>query len=227
MSKQTIYSSKGLKSTKTIELNSSVFDISKFSHELIKSTYTASLSNSRQNLAVTKTRGLVRGSNIKPWRQKGTGRARVGSKRTPLWRGGGIIFGPTGQENYSVKVNKKARSTAIRQALSSKNNAKQLLVIDALELKEPKTALFKQIVDNLKLIDSKFVLFIDDKLDPNTVLASNNLSNVFLCTASHLLLKNVIDADYLVITSAAINELNDRLAVIKKPTSKPKEQLVT
>ena len=94
------------------------------------------LANGRENLAVAKTRGLVRGGGKKPWKQKGTGRARFGSSRVPIWRGGGITFGPTGQENYSKQMNTKAKRLAIRQALSLANDAGKLIVIEDSYLKK-------------------------------------------------------------------------------------------
>jgi large subunit ribosomal protein L4 len=95
-----------------------VFGVEIKNHELLKSAYVAYLANGRGNLAVTKTRGLVSGGGRKPWRQKGTGRARFGSSRNPIWRGGGIAFGPTGEENYSHKLPVAQKRQAIRQALS-------------------------------------------------------------------------------------------------------------
>src|SRR5215207_2186678 len=98
------YTKAGTKATTPAKLDKSVFGVSPNSHELLKSAYTMYLANGRENNAVTKTRGLVRGGDKKPWKQKGTGRARFGSSRVPIWRGGGITFGPTGQENYTHKL---------------------------------------------------------------------------------------------------------------------------
>src|SRR5687767_4981175 len=102
------YTSKGTKATTPVKLDKEVFGIEVTSHQLLKDVYTAYLANGRRNLAVTKTRGLVSGGGKKPWKQKGTGRARFGSSRVPIWRGGGITFGPTGNENYSKNINIKA-----------------------------------------------------------------------------------------------------------------------
>src|SRR4051812_6031887 len=101
------YTKAGTKATTPAKLDKAVFGLDVNNHELIKAAYTAYLANGRENLAVTKTRGLVRGGGKKPWKQKGTGRARFGSSRVPIWRGGGITFGPTGQENYSKSLNTK------------------------------------------------------------------------------------------------------------------------
>src|SRR5882757_6002067 len=112
------YTKSGTKATTAAKLDKAVFGVEVKNHELLKQAYVTYLANGRENLAVTKTRGLVSGGGKKPWKQKGTGRARFGSTRNPIWRGGGIAFGPTGNENYSIKVNVGAKRQAIRQALS-------------------------------------------------------------------------------------------------------------
>src|SRR5437763_282483 len=112
----------GTKATTPAKLDKAVFGVEVTNHELLKIAYNAYSANGRSNLARTKTRGQVIGSNIKPWRQKGTGRARVGSRYNPIWRGGGIVFGPTGNENYSKQLNSKAVRLAVRQALSLNAN---------------------------------------------------------------------------------------------------------
>src|SRR5438034_30161 len=106
------YTKAGTKATTAAKLDKAVFGLEVGNHELLKSAYTAYLANGRDNLAVTKTRGEVRGGGKKPWKQKGTGRARFGSSRVPIWRGGGITFGPTGLENYSKSMNTKAKRQA-------------------------------------------------------------------------------------------------------------------
>ena len=108
----------GTKATTPAKLDKAVFGVDITSHDLLKQAYLAYLANGRLNLAVTKTRGDVRGGGKKPWRQKGTGRARFGSSRNPIWRGGGITFGPTGHENYTHKLPTQTKRLAIRQALS-------------------------------------------------------------------------------------------------------------
>src|SRR5580692_6269259 len=134
------YTAAGAKATTPAKLNKAVFGVEVTSHELLKAAYTAYLGNSRMNLAVTKTRGLVSGGGRKPWKQKGTGRARFGSSRTPIWRGGGITFGPTGEENYSKQMNVKAKRLAIRQALSLAAEAGKISVIEDVQIKSGKTA---------------------------------------------------------------------------------------
>src|SRR6202012_2575170 len=101
-----------------VRLSKDVFGVAAKNHELLKQAYVTYLANGRENLAITKTRGLVSGGGKKPWKQKGTGRARFGSTRNPIWTGGGIVFGPTGEENYIKQLNIKAKRVAIRQALT-------------------------------------------------------------------------------------------------------------
>src|SRR3989344_4341487 len=112
------YTKSGAKASSPAKLDKAVFGLKVDNHQLLKEAYLAHLSNSRSNLAKTKKRGEVRGGGAKPWRQKGTGRARVGSIRSPIWTGGGVTFGPTGSENYNRRINTKAKRQALRQALS-------------------------------------------------------------------------------------------------------------
>src|SRR5580658_8625959 len=109
------YTALGTKATTAIKLDPLVFSVEAKNHELLKAAYLTHLASSRDNLAVTKTRGLVSGGGRKPWKQKGTGRARFGSTRNPIWRGGGVAFGPTGEENYTKSLNAKAKRVAVRQ----------------------------------------------------------------------------------------------------------------
>src|SRR5215813_5453673 len=112
------FTKSGTKATSAAKLDKVVFGVVPENHELLKLAYTAYLANGRENLAVTKKRGEVSGGGKKPWKQKGTGRARFGSSRNPIWRGGGIVFGPTGEENYTKKMHTSAKRQALRQALS-------------------------------------------------------------------------------------------------------------
>ena len=134
------YTKSGTKATTAAKLDASVFAVMPENHELLKLAYTAYLANGRGNLAQVKTRGLVRGGGKKPWKQKGTGRARFGSTRNPIWRGGGIVFGPTGEENYTKKIATNAKRQAIRQALSLAAHEGRIKVVEAIESKDGKVA---------------------------------------------------------------------------------------
>ena len=125
------FTSTGSKATTAAKLDKSVFEVIPTNYELLKQAYLSHDANERQNLAVTKTRGLVSGGGKKPWKQKGTGRARFGSSRVPIWRGGGVVFGPTGLENYTIKLHTNAKHTAVRQALSLKAQAGSLIIVDS------------------------------------------------------------------------------------------------
>src|SRR5271154_4341636 len=130
------FTTAGAKATTAAKLDKAVFGVEITNHELLKAAYVAYLANGRGNNAVTKTRGLVSGGGKKPWRQKGTGRARFGSSRNPIWRGGGITFGPTGEENYTKQLNVKAKRLAIRQALSLSSASNKVVVIEDIVSKE-------------------------------------------------------------------------------------------
>jgi len=163
-----VFDAKG-KEVEKIELDSKVFD-GKVNSSLVHQAVVTFLANQRKGLAKTKTRGQVRGGGTKPWRQKGTGRARVGSIRSPIWRGGGVTFGPTKRSYYKV-LPKKMKILALKSALNLKLSEKKLLVIDDLAVKSHKTKEFAKILDNLKLGDQKVNLVLE-KLENDTKLSS-------------------------------------------------------
>ena len=134
------YTKAGTKATVAAKLDKSIFGLEVKNHELLKQTYVAYVSNGRNSHATTKTRGLISGGGRKPWKQKGTGRARFGSSRNPIWRGGGIVFGPTGGENHTKKVPTTAKRTALRQALSMAANENHIIVIEDFANKDAKVS---------------------------------------------------------------------------------------
>ena len=137
----------------------------------------AKMANARQASASTKTRSEVSGGGRKPWRQKGTGNARQGSIRATQWRGGGIVFGPTPNRNYTKKVNKKEKRLALKSALSYKVLDKELLVVDAIKFESNKTKEMVNLLEKLNLTNKK-VLVVLDELNENICLSSRNLANV-------------------------------------------------
>ena len=163
--------------------------------------------NFRQGTADTKTRSEVSGGGRKPWRQKGTGRARQGSTRAPHWIKGGIVFGPH-PRSYAIKMNRKERRLALKSALAYKAIESKLIVIDKLEVSN-KTKDFKAILNNLK-IDKK-VLFVVDELNDDVILSSRNLNNVLLLTVEELNVYDIVCADTLVITEKAVKQLEEVL----------------
>lgn len=201
------YTNSGTKATTAVKLDKSVFGIEVTNHELLKQAYLAYLANGRANLAVTKTRGLVSGGGKKPWKQKGTGRARFGSSRVPIWRGGGITFGPTGEENYTVKINVKAKRQAIRQALSVK--ADNISVIETFECKEGKVKPVIALLD--KLGATKNTVIVVSVKDQLAERATNNLSNVKVVQARYLNVYDVLNADSIIISKESLEIISDWL----------------
>lgn len=201
------YTKTGTKAATAAKLDAHVFGVKPENHELIKAAYVAYLANGRENLAITKTRGLVRGGGKKPWKQKGTGRARFGSTRNPIWRGGGIVFGPTGQENYSKQLNLKAKRQALRQALSLK--ADNVKVIETFECKDGKV---KPTVDLLKKIEATGnVLLVVSAKDELVERATRNLPNVKATDARYLNVFDVLNADHLVISQQSLAIISEWL----------------
>ena len=184
----------------SVKLPKAVFDVKVENHELLKLAYDSYLANSRQASATTLQRGEVRGGGKKPWRQKGTGRARFGSIRNPIWRGGGVVFGPRGNENYTKKLSKSAKRVALRQALTLAHEAKKVVVK---ELKTTgKTAeAAKFLADNK--CDRKTLLVVDEKT-PEILRATNNLQNVLVVRANYLSVYHILNADHIVIAPKAV-----------------------
>jgi large subunit ribosomal protein L4 len=210
----------GAKAAAAAKLDKAVFGVEAKNHELLKAAYTAYLSNGRNNLAVTKTRGLVRGGGKKPWKQKGTGRARFGSSRVPIWRGGGITFGPTGQENYSKQLNIKAKRQAIRQALSLASAAGKISVIEDVISKEGKTADLAKLL--AKIDANRNVLVVVEQKTPELVRAARNLPAVQVISAHYVNVYDALNADCIVFSQAALAATTAWLGA-KQTTSPGKE----
>lgn len=204
----TTYNKAGTKATTAVKLEAGIFEVIPKNHQLLKEAYDAYLANGRENLAVTKTRGLISGGGKKPWKQKGTGRARFGSSRNPIWRGGGIVFGPTGLENYSKHVNVKAKRLAIRQALSVSNTAGKLSVIESIEASGKTADLAKLLT---KLGANRTTLLVVDTKAPELVRASANLQGVKVATAKYLNVFDLLNADNVVISKSALTIINEWL----------------
>ena len=204
------YTKAGTKATTAAKLDKAVFGEVPTSHELLKSAYVAYLSNSRENLAVTKTRGLVSGGGKKPWKQKGTGRARFGSSRVPIWRGGGITFGPTGLENYTKSMNVKSKRQAIRQALSLSAEAGKVSVIESLDIKTGKTSELVKLLNKLEA--KRNVLLVVENKSIELTKASQNLAQVKVVAANYLNVFDVMNADCIMIAEKALAPISAWLA---------------
>jgi large subunit ribosomal protein L4 len=195
----------GTKATTPAKLDKGIFGLEIENHELLKAAYVAYLANGRGNSAVTKTRGLVSGGGRKPWRQKGTGRARFGSSRNPIWRGGGIAFGPTGEENYTHKFPVAQKRQAIRQALSMAASDDRLIIIEDLASPNGKTSELTKLLTKLNVSQNALIV-VEDKTD-SLVRASQNVSNIKLVQARYVNVFDVMNADHIVITSGALQAI--------------------
>lgn len=164
--------------------------------------------NSRQGTADTKTRSEVSGGGRKPWRQKGTGRARQGSTRAPHWIKGGVVFGPH-PRNFDKKMNRKERRLALKSALSYKTIESKLIVVDNFTLENGKTKTAKEVLKQLGI--TKNVLIVVDELDENMILATRNLNNVILLEANEVNTYDVIAADQMIITEKAVKLIEEVL----------------
>lgn len=191
------------KKTPSTALPSSVFAVEVPNHELLKLSYVAYLANGRPNLAKTLKRGEVSGGGKKPWKQKGTGRARFGSSRNPIWRKGGVVFGPSGNENYSKTIPVKAKRVAIRQALTLAAQANEVVVIDDIKT-TGKTAEIVKWMESQKLTTRDKVVIVVDTKTTELVRATNNLPNVQLIQATYLNVFTILNADKLMMTKAAV-----------------------
>ena len=195
------------------DLNPSIFNLEVTNHELIKLAYDAYLANSRSSHAKTLKRGEVRGGGKKPWKQKGTGRARFGSTRNPIWRHGGIAGGRTGEENFTENLARNAKKVAVMQALSLKNAEKAIIVISSLGVKQGKVKeVLKTLETNKVNTASNILLVVKDK-DELTLRATSNIANVKLVRSTYLNVFDLMNADQIVIVEDAIAEIENWLLV--------------
>lgn len=203
------YSKSGTKSAIPAKLGKNVFGVEVKNHELLKDAYLAYLANGRTNLAITKKRGEVRGGGKKPWRQKGTGRARFGSSRNPIWRGGGIAFGPTGNENYSRKLSLATKHKALRQALSLAAKEDRVKVIETFACPDGKVGPTIKLLNKIGATGS--VLIVVSLKDDLVERATRNLPNVKAVQVNYLNVFDVLNADNIVISRKALEAVQDWL----------------
>ena len=193
---------------KDINLNEEIFGITP-NNAVLHDAIILSMASLRQGTHKTKNRSEVSGGGRKPWRQKGTGRARQGSIRAVQWVGGGR-YGTPVPRDYSKKQNRKERQLAIRSALSEKVAAKELIVVDKLELKTPKTKEMIQILETLKIMDKK-ILMVVKEFDDNIILAARNLQNIVLILADEINVLDIVGTDVMVATEEAIKYIEEVL----------------
>ena len=179
---------------------------------VIKQVVVAQQANSRQVLAHTKTRGEVRGGGRKPWKQKGTGRARHGSSRSPIWVGGGVTFGPRNDRNYSLAVNKKMKRKAMAMVLSEKAANQQLIIVDSLTMAEIKTKFLAGVLMALPINKSKAIIAMD-KNNENVVKSARNLPKIMTLPAASLNVVDVMSNPFLLIEESALDVLYKNYSV--------------
>lgn len=188
-------------------LDSGIFGV-KINQDLVYQVAVSQASNRRQGTVQVKGRGDVRGGGRKPWRQKGTGRARHGSIRSPLWRGGGVTFGPTKERNFKRKINKKVRRLALLMVLSEKAKNNLLVVLDDLKLEKARTKLFAEILKNLPSAGKKALVVLPG-INKNLILAARNISNTKTMLARDLNCLDLLSVKYLILPKESIKVIKE------------------
>ncbi len=196
-----LYNTKG-DNVGSLTLEASLFDV-KMNSALIHEAVVAQQANSREAIAHTKTRGEVAGSSKKPWKQKGTGRARHGSTKSPIWVGGGITFGPRNERNFSLKINKRAKRKALAMILSEKVATDRFVAIDSLELKDGKTKELLAILKNLP-ISKKKTLIILPPAQKDVAIAAQNMKGIETMPANTLNVVDLLKHDVVLISKEAV-----------------------
>ncbi len=195
------------KVVESLELKSKIFDV-EINEDLLHQVYVAQYANQRQSKAHTKTRGEIKGSTKKPWKQKGTGRARTGDVKNPIWRSGGITFGPRSNRNYSQKVNRKEAQLATRMALVSKIKDEKLTVVKDYKLKEMKTALMAKAIKKLK-IKGKTLMTFDEK-SKKYMQVSRNLPEINNLEVERLNVLDILNNKNVIISEAGLKFLEKK-----------------
>jgi len=206
MSKISVLNIKGEK-VSDLQLNAEVWGIVP-NDAVLYDAITLARNSMRQGTHDTKTRAEVSGGGRKPWRQKGTGRARQGSTRAPHWYHGGVVFGPH-PRSYDKKMNRKERRLALKSALSYKNIESELIVVDSFNLETSKTKEAIKVLENLKV--SKKTLIVVEELNENIILATRNLENVILLQADEINVLDIVSADNMIVTTDAVKRIEEVL----------------
>ncbi len=205
MPKVAVFNMEG-KQVGELELNDAIFGV-EINQDLMHKVVLSQLANARQGTASTKTRGFVRGGGRKPWRQKGTGRARQGSTRSPQWVGGGVAFGPTPRD-YSYRLPKKARRAALKSALSAKVASGDIIVLEQLTVQEPKT---RVLVNMFQALNVQKPLLVTAEWDTNVELSARNIPNAVLAKSLGLNVYDILNSQKLVMTKDAVTKLEEVL----------------
>lgn len=203
-----LFNANGVKSDTTIRLPKELFAVEIKNHQLLKDAYLSFMANGRANYAKTLKRGEVSGGGRKPWRQKGTGRARFGSSRNPIWRGGGVAFGPSGNENYTRKISIQAKHQALAQALTLASSDKLLVIIEDFIVKDGKTKTAVSLIKKIGIDQNCLIVAAENTKE--TIQSLKNLPEIKLIKANVVSAHDVLNARQLVITKAALAELQKR-----------------
>ncbi|MFH0792365.1 MAG: 50S ribosomal protein L4 [bacterium] len=214
--KITVYNQEGIESGQ-MTLPKEIFEV-KPNTDLINEVVVSSLSNRRQVSAKAKGRGEVSGGGKKPWRQKGTGRARQGSIRSPLWKGGGVTFAPATDRNFKKKINKKVGHSALKMLLSYQASNNNLIVVDQLSVKDKKTKLFVEIAkamigvfDKNKKVANRNLLFVLDSSNEMIRLAARNIEKIKITTAMEMNVIDLVSSNSVIFEEKAVKTISDRL----------------
>lgn len=206
-----VYNQEGKEVGQTL-LPKEIFDV-KMNPDLVHQIAVSQMANRRKVIAHTKGRGEVRGGGKKPWRQKGTGRARHSSIRSPLWRGGGVTFGPTRERVFKKQIPKKMKRLALFMALSGKVKNNLLILIDKLKIEQPKTKFMAQVIENLKSKIENFkkgsVLIALPELDKNIILTARNLPNIETIQAKDLNCLDLLSFKYLIMPKDSVRVIKE------------------
>ena len=192
-------------------LNKDIFGLKVENHELVKLAYDTYLANSRSSHAKTLKRGEVRGGGKKPWKQKGTGRARFGSTRNPIWRHGGVAFGRTGNENFTKKISKNAKLQAVRQALSMQNADKNVVIVKDFAPKDGKVKETVKFLADNKLEKNAKILFVVAEKSEMVLRATNNINTMKVVRPTYLNVFDILNADKIVISESVMPEIENWL----------------
>lgn len=202
------------KTTKKSALSKDIFALEVKNHELLKLAYDSYLANSRTASATTKVRGEVRGGGKKPWRQKGTGRARFGSSRNPIWRGGGVVFGPRGNENYTKKLTTTSKRVAVKQALSLANTASKI-IIDNFDFNSGKSSDAAKYLLGHKIDPRNNVLLVSETKDEMLMRATNNIQQIKVIKPKYLNVFDILNADTIIISEQSLPIISEWLGAEK------------
>lgn len=203
-----VYPTRG-KTETSLDLQDKIFKVEE-KPQLITQVIQAQLANRRKAIAHTKDRGEVSGGGRKPFRQKGTGNARAGSTRSPLWRGGGVVFGPRNNRNFSKRVPRRMANLALKMALSEKVKNNQLIIVSKLDLAEPKTRLIQAFLEKLPIEEGSILITVA-KTNVNLELASANLKFIRVVPTSGLNLLDILKSDYLLTDEEGLAEIEKAL----------------